>query len=302
MEVGISFKFKTATLLHSPMVSEEQLSALDLTLWLGSTERAAEFEFSNQSTVSRRNHKVLRQFGIELKRTKTELEASGDLQLLDMERQVHQMARLKRRRNLRLQAPFWVLNSLGLVPPEGWRMNPKRANLSCADPVTLVREHVLDACLATPTQIPADRDDLFILELHHRPIDLTFLVRNDQGPSDLADRFQWSMESGNLQLKLMPFLPTSCRERSQQWFEELLTITQPERKEAMAIRPSRHSGQSFVVAYLTEEMRMAQPLPCQVYKDFEPFAYTEHLVILAQHANEPAITALLDSLQQQIGL
>jgi len=281
------------------MVSEEQLAALDLTLWLGSTERAAEFDFSNQSTVSRRHHKVLHQFGIELKRTKTELEASGDLQLLDMERQVHQMARLKRRRNLRLQVPFWVLNSPGLIPPEGWRMNPKRANHSCADPVTLVREHVLDACLATPTQIPAVRDDLFILKLHHRPIDLTLLVRNDQSQSDLEDRFQWSLESGNLHLKLMPFLPTSCRERSQQWFENL--ITQPERKEAMAIRPSRHSGQSFLVAFLTEEMRMAQPMHCQVYQDFESFTYTEHLVILEQYAKEPAIVDLLDSLQQQIG-
>ena len=65
------------------MVSEEQLAALDVTLWLGSTERAAEFEFSNQSTVSRRHHKVLRQFGIELKRSKSELEVSGDLLLLD---------------------------------------------------------------------------------------------------------------------------------------------------------------------------------------------------------------------------
>ena len=99
----------------------------------------------------------------------------------------------------------------------------------------------------------------------------------------------------------MPFLPSSCRERSQQWFEELLTITQPERQDAMAIRPSRHSGQSFLMAYLTPEMRMAQPLPCQVDQHFEPFTYTEHLVVLAQHANEPAILALLESLQQQIG-
>ena len=181
-------------------------------------------------------------------------------------------------------------------------MNPPRANLSCADPVTLLREHVLDACLATPTQIPAVRDDLFILELHHRPIDLTLLIQNDQTQSDLEDRFQWRLENGNLQLKLMPFLPASCRERSQQWFENLLTIARPERQEAMAVRPSRHSGQSFLVAYLTEEMRMAQPLHCQVHQDFEPFTYTEHLVILAQHINEPAILALLESLQQQIGM
>ena len=143
------------------MVTEEQLAALDLTLWLGSTERAAEVDFSNQSTISRRHHKVLRQFGIELNRTKRQLEVSGDLQLLDLERQVHQLARLKRRLGLRLQVPFWLQNKPGVVPPEGWSMNPQRVDLNCTDPVTLLREHVLDACLATPTQIPSDRDDLY---------------------------------------------------------------------------------------------------------------------------------------------
>ena len=47
---------------------------------------------------------------------------------------------------------------------------------------------------------------------------------------------------------------------------------------------------------------MAQPMQCKVYQDFDPFTYTEHLVILTQHANEPAILALVESLQQQIGL
>ena len=283
------------------MVTEEQLAALDLTLWLGSTERAAEVDFSNQSTISRRHNKVLRQFGIELKRTKRELEVSGDLQLLDLERQVHQLARLKRRLGLRLQVPFWLQNKPGVIPPEGWSMNPQRADLSCTDPVTLLREHVLDACLATPTQIPETRDDLFILELHNRPINLTLLNRDDQSESDLEDRFQWSLERGNLQLRLMPFLPASCRERSQEWFEELLTTNQPERHKTMALRPSRHSGQSFLMAYLTPEMRAAQPLPWQVDQNFEPYTYTEHLVVLAQHANEPAVMALLESLQQQLG-
>ena len=180
-------------------------------------------------------------------------------------------------------------------------MNPQRADLSCTDPVTLLREHVLDACLATPTQIPDYRDDLFILKLHNRPIELTLLNRNNQSECDLADRFQWSLERGNLQLKLMPFLPASCRERSQEWFEQLLMINQPDRHRTMALRPSRHSGQSFQMAYLTPEMRVAQPLPWLVDHNFEPYTYTEHLVFLAQHANEPAVLALLESLQQQLG-
>ena len=55
------------------------------------------------------------------------------------------------------------------------------------------------------------------------------------------------------------------------------------------------------MAYLTPEMRAAQPLPWQVDEHFEPYNYTENLVVLAKHANEPAVLALLESLQQQIG-
>ena len=180
-------------------------------------------------------------------------------------------------------------------------MNPQRADLNCTDPVTLLREHVLDACLATPTQIPDDRDDLFILQLHNRPIELTLLNRNNQSECDLADRFQWSLERGNLQLKLMPFLPASCRERSQKWFQYLLTTSQPERHNTTALRPSLHSGESLLLAFLTPEMRMAQALPWQVEPNFDPYAYTEHLVVLAEHANEPAVLTLIESLEHQIG-
>ena len=48
-------------------------------------------------------------------------------------------------------------------------------------------------------------------------------------------------------------------------------------------------------------MRMAQPQDCQVYEHFEPYTYTESLIVLAQNANESAILALIETLQQQIG-
>ena len=283
------------------MVTEEQLTALDLTLWLGSTERAGDFDFSNQSTISRRNHKVLKQFGIKLQRNNAELLITGELLLLDLQRQVHQIARLKRRGGLRLQAPFWLQQNPGIILPKGWKMNSAQADFSCSDPVTLVREHVLDACLATPTQIPDDRDDLFILALHQRPIDLTLLGRTQESQGDLVDGFRWSLEKGNLELKLMPFLPASCCQRSQEWFDQLLRISDPDRQESTDLRPSRHSGESFSMAYLTPEMRDAQPFAYKVYEHFEPYTYTEHLIVLEQHTNEPAILDLIESLQQQIG-
>ena len=69
----------------------------------------------------------------------------------------------------------------------------------------------------------------------------------------------------------------------------------------MGFLPSMHLGQSFLVAYLTPEMRMAHPLPWHVEQKFESYTYTEHLVVLAQHAKEPAMVNLIESLEQQIG-
>ena len=172
------------------MVTEEQLTALDLTIWLGSTEQAADVDYTNQSTISRRNQKVLKQFGIQLKRSESMLVVCGDLQLLDLERQVHQLARLKHRKRLRLQVPFWLQQSGGLDLPEGWTMNSVRGDFSCADPITLLREHVLDACLATPTQMPSEREDLIVIELHQRPINLTLLNKNGHRENELKDHFR----------------------------------------------------------------------------------------------------------------
>ena len=146
-----------------------------------------------------------------------------------------------------------------------------------------------------------DRDDLFILELHQRPIELTLLQQTEESEGDREDGFRSSLESGNLELQLMPFLPSSCFKRSQQWFEELPKLSNPDEQAGTAPGPTSHAGESFPMAYLTPEMRIAQPMASQVYEDFEPYTYTEHLIVLAQHANEPAIQALIESLKPQIG-
>ena len=283
------------------MVTAEQLSALDLTIWLGSTDHAANAAYTNQSTISRRNQKVLKQFGIQLKRSKSTLVVCGDLQLLDLERQVHQLARLRHRERLRIQAPFWIQKNIEIDLPEGWTMNPGRDDFSCADPITLLREHVLDACLATPTQLPSERDDLIVVELHQRPINLCLLNQSCHSQNKLKDHFRWSLENNNLELKLIPFLPTSCHERSKAWLEELTSNGERNQNEPIALRTSQHSGQSFAVSYLTPEMRMAQPMPWQVDNYFEPYPYIEHLVFLAKNANEPSILALMEHLERQIG-
>ena len=70
-------------------------------------------------------------------------------------------------------------------------MNPQRADFTCSDPVMLLREHVLDACRATPTQIPDDRDDLLILELHKRPSNSPFWTRTIRSKAT-----SWTISNG----------------------------------------------------------------------------------------------------------
>ena len=45
---------------------------------------------------------------------------------------------------------------------------------------------------------------------------------------------------------------------------------------------------------------MAQSLPWQVNNEFDPYTYTESLVILAKNATKASILALIESLKRQI--
>ena len=158
----------------------------------------------------------------------------------------------------------------------------------------------MDACLVTPTQMPRECEDLIVIELHQRPINLTMLNKNGHSPDKLKDCFRWSLQGDNLELKLMPYLPISCLECSKKWFKDLKDIEQSSRNKPRALLSSQYLGESFVVSYLTPEMRMAQSLPWQVNNEFDPYTYTESLVILAKNATKASILALIESLKRQI--
>jgi len=282
------------------MVTQEQLAALDLLIWLKTTEQAAQLAFSNQSTICRRTQSVLRQFGLKLERGPSGRRPAGDLELLDLERQVHQQARFRGHHPLRLHVPYWTRREALRDLPEGWCANPLLPDLVCDDPVTLLREHILDACLVTPTQLPACQDDLVLLDLYRRPIQLNLFPRSDDHPTDLRDRFWWQQENGQLNLRLLPFLPESCRQRSSDWFKALAAGPAGSRPERLRrLEPSRYAGQSLTVAFLTPEMRAAQDLPSQVEETVQPYPYVERLAVLAEHAAEPAVLRLQEQLQSR---
>jgi hypothetical protein len=269
------------------MVNLDQLMALDLLIWLRTSERAAGLAHTNQSTISRRSRAVLDRFELRLSRRRDGWQPAGDTHLLMLERQVHQQARFLGRQPLRLHVPYWTrcLALHGL--PDGWCANPAASTLVCESPVALLRERVIDACLVTPTQLPACTDGLLLLDLYSRPIALTLFHQGR--PAEAVDRFRRQRDRGALCLRRMPFLPESCVERSRDWLGLLTQSAVPSRPQPDADLAS--------VAFLTPEMREVQQASCWVEEGFEPFPYTEWLVVLAENAQQAAVERLQEHLQ-----
>lgn len=259
------------------MVSLDQLAALDLVLWLGTNQRAAVVARTNQSTISRRSRIALEQFSLRLSRNSHGWRLCGESELLALERQLHQRARLQGRLPLRLEVPHWTRRSLPPLPP-GWTTSPAAIRPVCEDPVSLLRRRVIDACLVTPTQMPERCDDLVVRDLVHRPIELTLF--SDSWPAD---------GRAALELSLMPFLPRSCRLRSARWFEQLGASPL---RDASCLEAPR-----LEVAFLTPEMRAAQDRPCLVDATVTPYPYVERLLFLAEHACATPLLDLQDHLQ-----
>ena len=244
------------------MVSLDQLEALDLLIWLGTSERAGRMARTNQSTISRRSRQVLRTFELHLSRSSDGWRTRGNESLLALERQLHQHARLLGHRPLRLQAPFWTGHRRLRRLPPGWRVNPPSAMAVCENPVALLRSHVIDAALLTPTQMPPEQDDLVCMEIYGSPIELTVLTEG--GLSDPLGAYQALRELGALVLRQPSFLPHSCLLRCQDWFNELLPGT--DRSELPARRSlsrttTTEMATGLSVAFLTPEMRRVQALP-----------------------------------------
>ncbi len=278
------------------MVDEEHLECLDFMLWLSGSHRASRLTHTNQSTVIRRANTVLSIFGTEIRRSRRIGWCDrGATDLLRMERAVHQRFRFRGRRRLRLHTPYWSQRVVQPKLPRGWITNPPDPAQPCENPLELLRQHVIDACLVTPTQIGAPGDDLLCIDLVHSVIDLTIFAPPAAQFRDLERTCLASLleSAPSFQLELFDFLPRSCREISQRWFQ---THIAP----AGVSDPADHDPASphnpVKVAFLTPEMRTTLNAPFLVDSS-RPRSYRETLVVLREHGGEPRFLELLDALQ-----
>lgn len=155
-----------------PVVTTEQLEALDLTLWLGTEQLAAQRLGCNQSTISRRSHDVKRRF--QVKRLRGDLPLSRALApanpLLAMERQVHQLHRWRKGGRLRIEADAWTAPLLSALPNR-W-MRGTLDGLGVDRLLGLLRARVIDAWLTCSSHDlpPANDPDLQVIGLARLPL------------------------------------------------------------------------------------------------------------------------------------
>lgn len=128
------------------MVPVDALDALDLLIWLGTGTEVARHCRCNQSTISRRVHQALGPFGLKLNRRQGEWALREESQLLALERQVHQLHRFLKGRQLRIDASYLAGPLLqGLTTKSQTWIHGRLKTIGSQRPLELLRQRVLDA-------------------------------------------------------------------------------------------------------------------------------------------------------------
>ena len=133
------------------MVEIEELDALDLTIWLGRGSDAAARLGCNQSTISRRSQHCLQVFDLRLHRDREGWPRTRQHDLLQLEREVHQLYRLRQGRQLRLDASLLAAPLLRSGVPRGW-LAGSLDGLGWQRPLRLLEERILDAWITAMGQ------------------------------------------------------------------------------------------------------------------------------------------------------
>lgn len=147
------------------MVSLELLSSLDGMLWLQSGINVGVTFQQHQTTVSRNQKKCAKILGITLSKSKKKWDTQGDLMLLQLERQVHQFARLQGKMRLRIEVNGWINDAHFNPAPTGW-VAGSSSHLGDPHGIQCLKDRIIDACLC-PLINPLDESqDLAIIPLN----------------------------------------------------------------------------------------------------------------------------------------
>ena len=145
------------------------LEAFDALVWLRSAAQVAERYGLSEATTSRHRKRCLELCDLRMERRQGEWELIGDTSLLRLERQVHQQARWRSMRPLRLEVPYWVAPLLSHPALDGWVLGG--ANMvGVQRPFQLLDDRVLDALITGLPDLPAaDHPSLMAIPLITMP-------------------------------------------------------------------------------------------------------------------------------------
>jgi hypothetical protein len=184
------------------LVDLDTLMALDALQWLRTGEEVSRRFAISAASVSRQSRKCLDLFGLDLQRVNGEWNTLGDSSILLLERRVHQTARWMGRRPLRLEATYWSGPLLCSPVPEGWVLGLSNI-VGVPRNFQLVRERIVDVCLAALPDCPSDDDpELVALCLSSMPVffvvspDHPLVGRRNLTYSDIAEYPTLGLPSG----------------------------------------------------------------------------------------------------------
>ena len=149
------------------MVSLDLLSSFDGMIWLQSGKKVGALFDQHQTTISRNQKKCAQVFGIKLQKISSCWQPQEDSLLLQLERKVHQLARLQGKSNLRLDANRWLDSSLFDPPPPGWLISSAN-NLSNPHSLECLQQRIVDLCLFPLTDLPVETELLKRIELNSK--------------------------------------------------------------------------------------------------------------------------------------
>ena len=160
------------------MVTVDQLCCLDGLIWLQSGQAVGALTRQHQTTVSRNQRKCARTLGVDVLKRDGFWRIEGDSQLLELERRVHQAARLKLGQGLRLEATATSGTNLAREIEGAWIVGSSRLQKPTHF-AALLRQRVIDAWLLHGTQGPETSEAILSLPLGDDPEAMRLLVHRD---------------------------------------------------------------------------------------------------------------------------
>ena len=177
------------------LVSLDLLDSFDGLIWLQSGKQVGTQFQQHQTTVSRNQKKCARTFGLALKKEHGSWTVEGNTELLELEREVHQAARLLEKAPLRLEANGWMDGLLCSPSPEGCVTGACKP-LGVTRCLNLLHSCIVDAWLCPLPDVPQHETDLSIHALCTLPMSLMVapshpLLQQRSVTLEEARRYPW---------------------------------------------------------------------------------------------------------------